>query len=131
MSDKYFEEVIKATNAKFGNKNLPDNTEYFKNIDPAFKDNFEVKKIANWSPEKGPLLKKDWVIEKLKTFKTHGSPWDLINFFSSLPINFQIIEPAHYIDNIALLKERFLLAYMLVKKYHDDITLYWSQYTIS
>ena len=22
MSDKYFEEVIKATNAKFGNKNL-------------------------------------------------------------------------------------------------------------
>lgn len=129
MSDKYFEEVDKATNAKFGNKNLPDNTEYFKNIDPAFKDNFEVKRIANWSPEKGPLLKKDWVIEKLKTFEIYGSPWDLIDFFYSLPINFQIIEPAHYIDNIALLKERFLLAYMLVKKYHDGITVYTGRNT--
>ena len=58
---------------------------YFKNIDPAFKDNFEIKKIADGSLEKGPLLKKDWVIEKLKTFEIYASPWDLINFFYSLP----------------------------------------------
>ena len=121
--ERYFEEVIKAINAKFGDKKIPKNTKYFKNIDPAFKDNFEIKRISDWSLEKGPLLKKDWVIEKLKTFKVHGSPWDLIDFFYSLPINFQIIEPAHYIDNIALLKERFLLAYMLIKRHHDSIVL--------
>jgi len=129
MSDKYFEEVIGAINAKFGDKNLPANTKYFKIIDPVFKDNFEIKKISDWSLDKGPLLKKDWIIEKLKTFDIYGSPWDLIDFFYSLPINFQIHESAHYIDNIALLKERFLLAYMLVKKYDDGITLYTGRNT--
>ena len=129
MSDKYFEEVIGAINAKFGDKNLPTNTKYFKIIDPVFKDNFEIKKISDWSLDKGPLLKKDWVIKKLKTFEFYGSPWNLIDFFYSLPINFQIHESAHYIDNIALLKERFLLAYMLVKKYDDGITLYTGRNT--
>ena len=126
MSDKYFEEVLKAYVAKSDDKYIPANEKYFKNIDSAFKDYFEIKKISDWSHpdlQKGPLLKKDWVIKNLKNFENESLS-NLTDFFSSLPMNFQIHEPAHYIDNIAALKEKFLFAYMLVKRREDSFHLW-------
>ena len=40
-------------------------SKHLSNIDPAFEECFETREIADHSIIKGPLLKKEWVINKL------------------------------------------------------------------
>ncbi len=104
-------------------------SKYLNNIDPAFKECFEIKEIEDRGITEGPLLKKAWVMDKLRLLKVDESPWDLINFYKSLPIEFQIHEPEHYIDNIAYLRERFLFAYLLAKMDDDSIVYFTGRNT--
>ena len=104
-------------------------SEYLNNIDPAFKECFEIKEISHFRIAEGPLLKKEWVTDKLRLLKVDESPWDLINFYKSLPMEFQIHEPEHYFDNIAYLRERFLFAYLLAKNDDDSIVYFTGRNT--
>jgi len=105
-------------------------SKHLTNIDPAFEEYFETKGIEDHSIIKGPLLKKEWVIDKLRLLKIDGSPYDLIDFYESLPLEFQIHEPEEYIVNIAYLRERFLFAYLLAKKEQDSIVFFTGRNTV-
>ena len=105
-------------------------SKHLSNIDPAFEECFETREIPDHSIIKGPLLKKEWVINKLRLLKIDGSPYDLIDFYESLPLEFQIHEPEHYIDNIAYLRERFLFAYLLAKREKDSIVYFTGRNTV-
>ena len=67
--------------------------------------------------------------EKKKNYKKIEYNSHLINFYKSLPIEFQIHEPEHYIDNIAYLRERFLFAYLLAKMDDDSIVYFTGRNT--
>ena len=41
-------------------------SKYLNNIDPAFKECFEIKEIEDRGITEGPLLKKAWVMDKLR-----------------------------------------------------------------
>lgn len=107
---------------------------FFTDIDAAFKDHFELVTIPefwdtnppSWTPEKVenvevPSLKSQWVMNKFKEAGVDGSPQELINFFRSLPYRFQLHVPENYLDHIALLRERYLFAYLLEKREADSI----------
>ena len=108
---------------------------FFKDIDAAFSNHFELIKYRkiwvhdpNSSQALEPLvnaeilsLKRDWVINKLKSAHIDGSPWEFIHFFKSLPYGFGIQMPEDYETYIAILRERFLFTYILEKRKADGI----------
>lgn len=107
---------------------------FFTDIDAAFKDHFElvtIPEIWHTFPPSRTLekvenvevlaLKSQWVINKLKEARMDASPQELINFFESLPYSFRLHIPETYLDYIALLRERFLFAYLLEKRQADGI----------
>ena len=100
------------------------------NIDTAFKECFETREMNDKCNAGVPLLKKEWFTNKLKLLKVDESPWDLINFYKSLPMELQIHQPEHYIDSIAHLRERFLFAYLLENK-HNYGYVYFAMTTSS
>lgn len=110
---------------------------FFTEIDAAFKHHFELVTIPEiWDtfPPSETLekvenvgvlaLKSQWVINKLKEARMDGSPQELINFFESLPYSFRLHVPENYLDYIALLRERYLFAYLLEKRKADSIFNY-------
>ena len=96
----------------------------FNQPDDAFMPFFEKKKVSLKNVSTVWKLKHTWFVEKLKTFDEIGCPWEIRQFFWSLPHDYQIESPKVFIDSIAILKRRFLYSYLLEKKLDEQIYLH-------